>query len=155
MAELTLIIIDLAAGHAKLIGTEPRALPGRSSNWQWAWLACHFACNCMRAGAVDHQGTFCHRPARLLTTFPLLGRCQCPLGPDAQLGWDDGCIETHLYRASLPLSQRRRDPLVGWILGVATGADGNELEMTASSGVGEIGAALADYSGHVLQWSIE
>jgi hypothetical protein len=46
MAELTLIIIDLAAGHAKLIGTEPRALPGRSSNWrglEWLVILLAFA----------------------------------------------------------------------------------------------------------------
>jgi hypothetical protein len=72
MAELTLIIIDLAAGHAKLIGTEPRALPNHFSNWRrLSWLVILRAlCLCMRAGALDHQGqAFCHRSGGRLAAY--------------------------------------------------------------------------------------
>jgi hypothetical protein len=56
MAELTLIIIDLAAGHAKLIGTAPRALP--ILQLAATKLACHLAVSLH--GSHGSPG-FCHR----------------------------------------------------------------------------------------------
>jgi hypothetical protein len=68
MAEFVTIIIDLAAGHAKLIGTAPRALP--ILQLASTKLACHLAVSLL--AGMDHQDFVI---AKWLT------QASCPNGP--------------------------------------------------------------------------